>query len=63
MKKKSVARGYRMKGSAAPKNIDDYLAGVPEPARGTLEKIAPLFRLGCRQRPRKVLATEFPHSN
>lgn len=39
MKKKSVARGYRMKGSAAPKNIDEYLAGVPEPARGTLEKM------------------------
>ena len=39
MKKKSVARGYRMKGSAAPKNIDEYLAGVPEPARTTLEKM------------------------
>ena len=39
MKKKSAARGYRMKGSAAPKNIDEYLAGVPEPARGTLTKM------------------------
>jgi hypothetical protein len=37
MKKKSAGRGYRMKGSAVPKNIDEYLAGVPEPARGTLE--------------------------
>ena len=27
------------KGSAAPKNIDEYLATVPEPARGTLKKI------------------------
>jgi uncharacterized protein YdhG (YjbR/CyaY superfamily) len=39
MRKKSAARGYRMKGSAAPKNIDEYLAGVPEPARTTLEKM------------------------
>jgi uncharacterized protein YdhG (YjbR/CyaY superfamily) len=39
MKKKSAARGYRMKGNAAPKNIDEYLAGVPEPARGTLKKM------------------------
>ena len=27
------------KGSAAPNNIDEYLATVPEPARGTLKKI------------------------
>ena len=39
MKKKSIPRGYRMKGSVAPRNIDEYLAGVPEPARGTLQKM------------------------
>jgi uncharacterized protein YdhG (YjbR/CyaY superfamily) len=39
MKNKSSARGYRMKGSATPKNIDEYLADVPEPARSTLGKI------------------------
>src|SRR5450631_2782134 len=39
MKKKSAGRGYRVKGSAVPKNIDEYLAGVPEPARGTLKKM------------------------
>jgi uncharacterized protein YdhG (YjbR/CyaY superfamily) len=36
MKKKSAERGYRM-GGAAPKNIDEYLAGVAEPARSTLQ--------------------------
>jgi uncharacterized protein YdhG (YjbR/CyaY superfamily) len=39
MKKKSAVRGYRVKGSGAPKNIDEYLAGVPEPACGTLKKM------------------------
>jgi uncharacterized protein YdhG (YjbR/CyaY superfamily) len=28
-----------MKKNAAPKDIDEYLAGVPEPARGTLNKV------------------------
>ncbi|HWY08670.1 MAG TPA: DUF1801 domain-containing protein [Candidatus Acidoferrales bacterium] len=27
------------KTNAPPKNIDDYLAGVPEPARSTLQKV------------------------
>jgi len=39
MNKRSDNRGYRVKGSAAAKNIDEYLAGVPEPARTTLEKM------------------------
>jgi uncharacterized protein YdhG (YjbR/CyaY superfamily) len=33
-----------MKKSAVPKNIDEYLAGVPEPARGTLEKVRAAIR-------------------
>jgi uncharacterized protein YdhG (YjbR/CyaY superfamily) len=32
------------KPSPAPKNIDDYLAGVPEPARGTLQKVRAAIR-------------------
>jgi uncharacterized protein YdhG (YjbR/CyaY superfamily) len=32
------------KPSAAPKNIDAYLAGVPEPARGTLQKVRAAIR-------------------
>ena len=30
--------------SSAPKNIDDYLAGVPEPARSTLQKVRAAIR-------------------
>jgi len=35
----SVARGNR-----APRNVDEYLAGVPEPARSTLNKIRAAIR-------------------
>lgn len=31
-------------GSASPKNIDEYLAGVPEPARTTLEKMRAIIQ-------------------
>jgi uncharacterized protein YdhG (YjbR/CyaY superfamily) len=45
MKKgKSGSRSSAMKGNGAPKNIDEYLAGVPEPARGTLNKIRAAIR-------------------
>ena len=30
--------------AAAPKNIDEYLASVPEPARGTLQKLRATIR-------------------
>ena len=33
-----------MKGSAAPKGIDEYLAGVPEPARSTLNRVRATIR-------------------
>jgi uncharacterized protein YdhG (YjbR/CyaY superfamily) len=40
MKKvKSGNRSSGAKGDGAPKNVDEYLAGVPEPARSTLNKI------------------------
>jgi len=40
MKKvKSGSRGSASKSNGAPKNVDEYLACVPEPARSTLNKI------------------------
>jgi uncharacterized protein YdhG (YjbR/CyaY superfamily) len=33
-----------MKKSVVPKNIDEYLAGVPEPARSTLESVRAAIR-------------------
>ena len=37
-------RSSTAKGKAAPKNVDEYLAGVPEPARSTLTKIRAVIR-------------------
>jgi uncharacterized protein YdhG (YjbR/CyaY superfamily) len=45
MKKvKSGNRSSAAKGNGAPKKVDEYLAGVPEPARGTLNKIRAAIR-------------------
>ena len=45
MKKvKSGNRSSAAKGKGAPKNVDEYLAGVPEPARGTLNEIRAAIR-------------------
>ena len=40
----SGSRGSGAKSSAAPKNVDEYLAGIPEPARGTLKKVRAVIR-------------------
>jgi uncharacterized protein YdhG (YjbR/CyaY superfamily) len=34
----------RAKGSVAPKSVDEYLASVPEPARGTLKKMRAMIQ-------------------
>jgi uncharacterized protein YdhG (YjbR/CyaY superfamily) len=45
MKKvKSAKRRSAAKSTRAPKNVDEYLASVPEPARGTLNKIRAAIR-------------------
>jgi uncharacterized protein YdhG (YjbR/CyaY superfamily) len=45
MKKANAsARGAAAKGSVVPKNTDEYLAAVPEPARSTLNKIREMIR-------------------
>ena len=43
-KMKSGNRSSVAKGSGAPKNVDEYLAGVPEPARSSLNKIRAAIR-------------------
>jgi uncharacterized protein YdhG (YjbR/CyaY superfamily) len=43
-KLKSGIRRPPAKSKARPKNIDDYLARVPEPARGTLKKLRAAIR-------------------
>jgi uncharacterized protein YdhG (YjbR/CyaY superfamily) len=43
-KKKSLHRASVATGRGAPRNVDEYLAGVSEPARGTLKKIRAAIR-------------------
>src|SRR6266702_5398301 len=43
-KAKARARGSAAKRSAAPKDVDEYVARVPEPARSTLNKIRAVIR-------------------
>jgi uncharacterized protein YdhG (YjbR/CyaY superfamily) len=43
-KAKSGSRGSAAKGKGAAKTVDAYLARVPEPARGTLNKIRAAIR-------------------
>ena len=42
--KKAKARGSTAKRNVAPKNTDEYLARVPEPARSTLKKVRAAIR-------------------
>jgi uncharacterized protein YdhG (YjbR/CyaY superfamily) len=43
-KKTSVHGAAAMKGKAAAKTVDEYLAGVTEPARSTLQRIRAVIR-------------------
>jgi uncharacterized protein YdhG (YjbR/CyaY superfamily) len=43
-KANSSARSSATKGNVAPKSVDDYLAGVPEPARSTLKRVRAAIR-------------------
>jgi uncharacterized protein YdhG (YjbR/CyaY superfamily) len=43
-KANSGDRGSAAKGNVAPKNVDEYLAGVPEPARSTLNRVRAAIR-------------------
>lgn len=43
-KTKSGKRGPAAKGRGTPKNVDEYFAGVPESARGTLNTMREVIR-------------------
>jgi uncharacterized protein YdhG (YjbR/CyaY superfamily) len=48
------------KGKAAPKTVDEYLAGVPEPARSTLEKIRAVIRSVVPPETTEVISYRIP---
>ena len=59
-KPKSPARYPRVKGSAAPKTVDEYLARVPQPARSTLQKIRAAIRSAAPQEATEVISYGIP---
>ena len=48
------------KGRAAPKTVDEYLAGVPEPARSTLEKVRAVIRSAAPPEATEVISYGIP---
>lgn len=47
-------------GRAMPKDIDEYLAGVPEPARGTLQKIRVAIRTAAPPQATEAISYGMP---
>lgn len=61
MKKvKSGNRSSAAKGSGAPKNVDEYLAGVPEPARSTLKKVRAAIRSAVPPEATETISYRIP---
>lgn len=61
MKKvKSGNRGSAAKGNGGPKTVDEYLAGVPEPARSTLNKIRAAIRSAVPPEATETISYRIP---
>ncbi len=61
MKKASPgARGSAAKGNVAPKSVDEYLAGVPEPARSTLNKVRAAIRSAVPPEATETISYQIP---
>jgi uncharacterized protein YdhG (YjbR/CyaY superfamily) len=60
MKGAKAARGSTKKASGAPKDIDEYLAGVPEPARTTLNKIRATIRSAAPAEATEIISYRIP---
>jgi len=61
MKKvKSDDRSPASKGNRAPKNVDEYLAAIPEPARSTLNKIRAAIRSAVPPEATETISYRIP---
>jgi uncharacterized protein YdhG (YjbR/CyaY superfamily) len=61
MKKvKSGKRSSALKGTGAPKNFDEYLAGVPEPARSTLNKLRAAIQSAVPAEATEIISYRIP---
>ena len=59
-KASSCVRGSSKKAGTAPKTVDGYLAAVPQPARGTLEKIRAVIRSVAPPEATEVISYGIP---
>jgi uncharacterized protein YdhG (YjbR/CyaY superfamily) len=59
-KANSGDRGSAAKGNVAPKNVDEYLAAVPEPARSTLNKIRAAIRSAVPPEATEAISYRIP---
>jgi uncharacterized protein YdhG (YjbR/CyaY superfamily) len=59
-KAKSRNHSAAAKGSGASKNVDEYLAGVPEPARSTLKKIRAAIRSAVPPEATETISYRMP---
>ena len=57
---KSGSRNSAAKSTGAPKNVDEYLAGVPEPARSTLRKIRAAIRRAVPEAATETISYRIP---
>ncbi len=59
--KKTISGGRSSaKSNAAPKTVDEYLAGVPEPARTTLSKMRAVIRSAVPAEATEVISYRIP---
>ncbi|MGA2922883.1 MAG: DUF1801 domain-containing protein [Candidatus Sulfotelmatobacter sp.] len=60
--KKATSRGggFAAKGNARPKDVDEYLASVPEPARATLKRMRAVIRSVVPEGTTEVISYGIP---
>ena len=59
--KKTISGGRSSaKSNAAPKTVDEYLAGVPEPARTTLSKMRAVIRSAVPAEATEIISYRIP---
>lgn len=59
-KANSGDRGSAAKGNVVPKNVDEYLAGVPEPARSTLNRVRAAIRSAAPPEATEAIGYRMP---
>jgi uncharacterized protein YdhG (YjbR/CyaY superfamily) len=61
-KASSGSRSSRAKQDTVPRNVDEYLTGVPEPARSTLNKVRAAIRSAAPREATEAISYGMPTS-